>query len=604
MGTSRTQRQKGTQRKLTAILSADVVGYSRLMGDDEEATIETLTAYRNVFLSHIENHSGRVVDAKGDAILAEFASVVDAVNSAVEIQRGLAERNAELSEDRRMDFRIGINLGDVVVKDDVIYGDGVNVAARLESLADPGGICISRPVYDQVESKLNLKCEYLGEQHVKNIAKPVRAYRIKSRETEDAQQVEQPEPVSAASLLPGSISLELPDRPSIAVLPFANISGDPEQEYFSDGITEDIITDLSRLERLFVIASNSSFTYKGRHVDVRQVGQELGVRFVLEGSVRKSGERVRITAQLIDAANGEHLWAHRYDRELQDIFAVQDEITRDIAAEIEVKLVYGEQARAWHRTTSNPEAYDLALRGRQLWRRFNNADIARGRKLIEQALALDPKFAYAMVVLGRICIGEGLRERTNYQQACFDRAIELGSQALALDDTLGDAHAMLCQAYKYKGEHDRAVEHGQQAVALNPDSADSYLFFSGALQCVGRGEEAMDQIETALRLNPYPPVLYLRFLGGALLSVGRFEEAIAAFRKCLAGVPNMGNANIGLTLAFMEAGEEENARAQALQLLRIRPEFSASASPFVNSYKNPDTRERYISLLRKAGLPE
>jgi adenylate cyclase len=409
---------------------------------------------------------------------------------------------------------------------------------------------------------------------------------------------------SAASLLPGSISLELPDRPSIAVLPFANISGDPEQEYFSDGITEDLITDLSRLPSLAVIASNSSFTYKGKPADVRKVGKELGVRYVLEGSVRKSGGRVRITAQLIDATNGAHLWARRYDRELHDIFALQDEITRDIAAELEVELVYGEQGRAWHGATSNPEAYDLVLRGRQLWSRVNRANRARGRKMVEKALALDPGFAYAMVVLGRMCIGEGLGERTDSARAHFDRAIELGNQALALDDSLGDAHAMLCQAFKYKGEHDRAVEHGQQAVALHPYSADSNMFFSGVLQCVGRGEEAMDRIETALRLKPYPSAFCLRFLGGALMAVGRFEEAIAAFRKCVAGLPNMGSAHIGLTLAFMEAGEEGNAQAQALQVLRLRPGFSSSANPFVDSYKDPDTRERYMSLLRKAGLPE
>ncbi len=342
-----TKSQKSTQRKLTAILCADVAGYSRLMGDDEEATIETLTAYRKVFTSEIKKHRGRVVDAKGDAILAEFASVVDAVNGAVEIQRKLAEQNAELPDERRMDFRIGINLGDVVVKDGVIYGDGVNIAARVEALAEPGGICISRPVFDQVESKLNLECEYLGEQKVKNIAKPVRAYKVNLTQPERGEQVEQPEAVSTASLVPDGISLELPDKPSIAVLAFENMSGDSEQEYFSDGIAEDIITDLSKLSELFVIARNASFSYKGKAVLPQQVGRELGVRYILEGSVRKAGNRVRINAQLIDASTEKHLWAERYDRELKDIFALQDELTEKIVRALDVTLISGEQARFW-----------------------------------------------------------------------------------------------------------------------------------------------------------------------------------------------------------------------------------------------------------------
>ena len=433
---------------------------------------------------------------------------------------------------------------------------------------------------------------------------PARATLMDPAQSDSDNQIEQSERVSAASLVPGGISLDLPDRPSIAVLPFANIGGEPEQEYFSDGITEDIITDLSRLERLFVIASNSVFTYKGKPTDVRKVGKELGVRFVLEGSVRKSGERVRITAQLIDAANGEHLWAQRYDRELQDIFAVQDEITRDIAAELEVKLVYGEQARAWHRSTSNLEAYDLALRAREQWRRLNRTDVARARQLIGKALELDPRFAYAMVLLGLNYNTEGLTVPANSSQACFDRAIELGSQALTLDDSLGDAHAMLCNAFRYKGEHDRALEHGQQAVSLNPDSADSNASFSGGLASAGRGAEAMERIEVALRLNPYPPALYLRYLGGAFMSLGRFGEAIAALRRCVAVVPNMITAQIGLTLAYMEAGQEEEGKAQATQVLRILPEFSSSANPIVNSYKNPATRKRYVNLLSMAGLPE
>src|SRR3989338_417536 len=328
---------KSIQRKLAAIVSADVKGYSRLMGEDEEATIRTLTVYREVMAVLIGQHRGRVVDSPGDNLLAEFASVVDAVRYAVEIQRGLKVRNADLPVHRRMEFRIGINLGDVVVEGERLYGDGVNIAARLEGLAEGGGICISGTVYDQIENKLALGYEYLGEQAVKNIPKPVRVYQVKD------------EPGVSTPTVSGdkSPTLALPDKPSIAVLPFANMSGDPEQEYFSDGITEDLITELSRFHELFVIARNSTFAYKGRSADVRQVGRDLGVSHVLEGSVRRVGDRVRITAQLLDAATGHHLWAERYDRGLEDIFALQDEITREIVAALDVRLLRGEQATAW-----------------------------------------------------------------------------------------------------------------------------------------------------------------------------------------------------------------------------------------------------------------
>ena len=604
MASKGSKGKKGTQRKLTAILCADVVGYSRLMGADEEATIETLTAYRKVFLSHIESHQGRVVDAKGDAILAEFASVVDAVNGAVEIQRGLAEKNAELPDDRRMDFRIGVNLGDVVLKDEVIYGDGVNVAARVEALAEAGGICISGSVYAQVRNKLDLAYEFLGKKEVKNIAEPVPVYRIGMED--GAEQVKEPEQrVSATSVIPGGLSLELPDRPSIAVLPFVNMSNDPEQEYFSDGITEDIITDLSKLPRLFVIARNSSFQYKGQHVDLRKVGEELGVKSVLEGSVRKAGQRVRITAQLVDTTSGEHLWAQRYDRELQDVFALQDEITLKIATELEVKLVSGEQARAWKRSTSNLEAYDTALRGRELVWSFKKADSVRARHMFEKALELDPGFAYAMVLLGWTYVREVVNfGRRESPEACFDQAIELGNRALAIADYLGDACTLLSQAYRNKGEHERALEYGKQAVTLNPDDADSNAWYSLVLSRTGSGEEAVERIETAIRLNPYPPDWYLRALGAAYCAVGRFEDAVAVSRECVGRNPNDFVAHFRLTISCMLAGMEEQGRAQALHMLRIDPGFSASSHRLVTTYKDQTEREHYITLLRKAGLPE
>jgi len=337
---------------------------------------------------------------------------------------------------------------------------------------------------------------------------------------------------------------------------------------------------------------------------VRRVGEELGVRYVLEGSVRKAGNRVRINAQLVDAASGEHLWARRYDRELHDIFALQDEISRDIATELEVKLVEGEQARVWRSTTSDLEAYDLALRGRELYRRYNRADHARGRRLIEKALELDPGYTYAIVLLGWTYYVEGTSGWSKSSQACFDRAVELGNQALALNDALGDAYALLSVAYRYKGEYDRGLEYGERGVNLNPDDADSNAVFAGLLVRAGRGEDALERIEIALLLNPLPPNWYLNVLGGAYRSLERFEEAIAVFRECVERSADEMGANFGLTLSYMLAGREKEGRAQARHVLRINPDFSSSSEPYVTSYRDPATRERYATLLRKAGLPD
>ncbi|HEV8715509.1 MAG TPA: adenylate/guanylate cyclase domain-containing protein [Candidatus Binatia bacterium] len=369
------------ERKLTAILSADVKGYSRLMGEDEEATIRTLTAYREVMTTLIQQHRGHVVDSPGDNLLAEFASAVDVVRCAVEVQQVLKDRNAELPAQRRMEFRIGINVGDVIVEGEKIYGGGVNIAARLEGLAEPGGICISGTVHDQIENKLALSYESLGEQTVKNIAKPVRVLRVQveessSHKSQVASQQDRrvgrahhpwahPSLSTQDSVLSTQAQLALPDKPSIAVLPFVNMSSDPEQEYFSDGITEDLITDLSKLSGLFVIARNSTFVYKGKDAKVQEVSQELDVRYVLEGSVRKASNRVRITAQLVEATTGHHLWAERYDRELRDIFALQDEITQKIVFALKVKLTEEEQKRFRHSPTDNLEAYDAFLRGEE-----------------------------------------------------------------------------------------------------------------------------------------------------------------------------------------------------------------------------------------------
>ncbi len=593
------------QRKLTAILSADVAGYSRLMGADEEATIETLTAYRKVFTSEIKKHRGRVVDAKGDAILAEFASVVDAVKGAVEIQRELAEKNAELPDDRRMDFRIGINLGDVVVKDHVIYGDGVNVAARLESLAEPGGICISRPVYDQVESKLNLECEYLGEQQVKNIAKPVRAYRVNLLQSVGDKQLEQPERVPAGSLMPEGLSLDLPHRPSIAVLPFANMSGDPEQEYFTDGITEDIITELSRFRSLLVIARTSSCAYKGRAVNVQTIGKELGVHFVLEGSVRKAANRVRISAQLIDATDGKHLWAERFDRDLEDVFAVQDEITAKIVTALDVSLLDGEQARIWRNSTHSGQAYDLFLRGRNtLYQTMTREGNSQAIRLMEQAIELDPAFARAYAGLARQFL---IQVRNGWSQApeeSLERALELANRAIALDESLDYAYSARSHYFLLKREFEQAQADGEKAVALNPEGADVALHLAQLQIVTGEAELAMENLRRAMRLAPGYHIWYPFYLGFTLVMLGRFEEALAPLQEALRSGQDFGIRRGILAAALAGLGREQEAKAEAQKMLREAPRFSVQEWAARQPYKNPADLEKITNLLRKAGLPE
>jgi adenylate cyclase len=378
--------QEGFKRKLTAILSADVVGYSRLMGEDEETTVQTLTTYRDIISSLIKDHQGRVVDSPGDNILADFVSVVNSLRCAWDVQQEIISRNADLPENRRMNFRIGINLGDVIEAEDRIYGDGVNIAARLEGLAEEGGICISGTAYDQVKNKLPFSCEYQGEQVVKNIKEPVRVYKVLIQKDVDELILDK--------------KLELPDKPSIAVLPFVNMSGDPEQEYFSDGITEDLITDLSKISGLFVIARTSVFSYKGRTKKIAEIGQELGVRYVLEGSVRKASGRVRITAQLVDATTEGHIWAERYDRELKDIFKLQDEVTQKIVAALAVKLSEDEQKRLVRKYTDNIEAYDCYLRGFEYFSRQTEKANVQARQMHQRAIDLDPKFAAAYAYLG------------------------------------------------------------------------------------------------------------------------------------------------------------------------------------------------------------
>ena len=571
-------------RKLTAILSADVKGYSRLMGEDETGTVRTLTAYRELTSNLISKHRGRIVDSPGDNLLAEFGSVVDAVQCAVQIQRELRGRNTELPESRRMEFRVGINLGDVIVEGERIYGDGVNIAARVEGLAEGGGICVSGAVYDSIENKVALEWEYLGEQAVKNIKKPVRVYRVRMPDEE----------------APGDVGgdLKLLDKPSIGVLPFVNISGDPD---FSDGITEDLITDLSKISGLFVIARHSVFTYKGKVVRVDQVGRELGVRHVLEGSVRKAGSRVRITAQLVDTRTGGHLWAERYDRELKDIFDLQDEVTQKIVSALAVKLTKGDEDRLAGRYTDNLEAYDYALRGAEYYSRFTKEASAQAREMFQKAIQLDPDYALAYSRLGLTYLHEWTH-RWSQDPQLLERAFELAQKAIALDDTLPEAHRVLGDVYLYRRQHEDAIAELEKAIAINPNYADAIAGLGDVLNHAGDPEEAIRLVKKAMRLNPHHHVWYFYALGLSYISTERYEEAIEILKRGLIRNPDFIGIHVLLAGLYAEAGRTEEARVEVKEVLRISPDFSLEVLKEKAPVKDQAKLDRLAKALRKAGL--
>jgi adenylate cyclase len=590
------------ERKLTAILCADVFGYSRLMGDDEEATLGTLSSHRKLIDSLIEQHRGRFVNSAGDSVLAEFASVVNAVQCAVEIQTTLKGENANIPPARRMDFRIGINLGDIMVDGQQIYGDGVNIAARLESLAEPGGICISRTVHENVRNKLPLNYEDLGEQSVKNIAEPVRVFRVMldgeagTRTTTKAterslrkhwrggafslvglaiivgtillvQHLSLRPPSTTASIPPPQkLAPPLPDMPSIAVLPLTNMSGDREQEYFSDGITDDLITGLSRLPGLFVIARTSSFTYKGKAVGLQDVGKELGVKYVLGGGVRKAGDQVRITVQLANATTGEELWAERYDRPLRDIFALQDEIVRRIVTTLNLQLILAQRGVVIPRETDNLEAYDDVLRGVEYRLSETKDGNVKARQMFEQAIQLDPKYARAYTALG-VNYFAGWIHLLSSDPNGLERAFQLAQQAIALDDSLAPAHGLLAGIYVHKGQYDQAVTEAERSIALNPNSPIGYFWLAEVMNNTARPAEALVAVEKAMRLDPRNSDNYLFEQGFAYSGLGRYEEAIPALKRDSALTNNLWD-HVNLTWGYIELGQEDPARVEAAEVER------------------------------------
>jgi TolB-like protein/class 3 adenylate cyclase/tetratricopeptide (TPR) repeat protein len=623
------------KRKLTAILSADVEGYSRLMGEDEVGTIRTLTAYRDAMTGLILLNCGRVVDAPGDNLLAEFASVVDAVQCAVEIQRELAERNAELPEERKMQFRIGVNLGDVVEEKDRIYGDGVNIAARMESLCGAGGVCISGTAFEHVENKLDLEFEDLGEHEVKNIAKPVRVYRVLSYPGAAAHRVIKAKKVEGkkwrkisfaiAALLvivivagilwnfyfrQGSLievasvekmAFPLPDKPSIAVLPFINMSDDPEQEYFSDGITEDIITDLSKISGLFVISRSSTFAYKGKAVKTRQVAQELGVRYVLEGSVRKGSDKIRINAQLVDAITGHHLWAERYDRDMNDIFALQGEITQKIVMTLQVEVREAELERIRRIPTENLNAYETLLRGVGYLGDRRKSTNAQARQMFERAIELDPGYAGPYLGMSVTYYREWLYSWTSDPQT-MKRAFELAQKAINRDDSDASAYRVLSMIYLWKDrQHEQAIAAAEKAIALDPNNASGYTALAETVKFAGRPEEVIKLMETAMRLNPRYPAYYLFQSGSSYYYIGRYEEALALLKRAVTRMPNHMPTHQYLAAIYTELGRKEEAQAELAEILRISPNHSLNGMARY-PYKDPAYLERLRDHLRKAGL--
>ncbi|OMI07755.1 adenylate cyclase [Bradyrhizobium brasilense] len=585
------------ERRLAAILAADVAGYSRLTGLDEEGThVGLRECLRGLADPKISEHRGKVVKHTGDGMLAEFGSVVDAVRCAIEVQRGMAERNATVPQLKRIEFRIGIHVGDIIVDENDIFGDGVNIAARLEGIAEPGGICISDDAQRQIRGKVDAVFEDMGSQNLKNIAEPMRAWRLRINAGHPASAPIEP-PVDSAQ------ALALPDKPSIAVLPFENMSGDPEQEYFADGMVEEIITALSRFKWLFVIARNSSFTFKGRAVDIKEVGRRLGVRYVLEGSVRKAAGKVRITGQLIDAVTGTHIWADRFERDLTDIFALQDEVTVAVVSAIQPKLLQIEIGLSARRP-ENLTAYDFYLRAMQQHYLMTREGLAEAIRLAHRALELDPRFGFVAALAGLAHMQNILWGHAVDPQ--FDRkeAVRLLRLALSIDD--GDAETLawvsLTSAYMV-GDYESEIELADRAVALNPNSYRAWTARGSVYRVAGLPDEAVRSFERAIRLSPLDPRLPITFvgMGMAFIELRRFDEAIAAANKCRRQNASYSLAYRCLASAFAHLGRDAEAREAAALLLQLDPAFTISAMIARGGYPNA---QLLIEGLRKAGLPE
>jgi adenylate cyclase len=625
--------EEGFKRKLTAILSADVEGYSRLMGDDEESTVRTLTAYREVFFTLIQQHNGKVLDSHGDSLLAEFVSVVDAVQCGVAVQKEISARNSELPENRKMQFRIGINLGDVIQEEGRIYGDGVNIAARLEGLAKPGGICISKTAFDHIESKLPYGYEFLGDQTVKNIAKPVGAYRVlmQPRVTVAGEPAkEKRSPVRRMPILVGAAAVvalviavgvwqfyarrpseepasiekmlySLPDKPSIVVLPFDNMSKDPDQDYLVDGITDQIITGLSMIPQMFVIAKESSFSYKKKDVEVRQISEELGVQYVLEGSVQVSGNRIRITAQLIDALSGHHLWSERYDREFEDLFALQDEIMIKIMQAMQMEVT-GLGILDDQPSPASVDVFKKILKGLEYVYRWNKEDMIHGRKLYEEAIALDPEYGPVHRLLAWTHYHDFNYRFSESPIKSLKKAEEIANKAFSLGDD--KACALLSLIYLMNRQYEKAVIIGEKGLATSSNWAHYYAHFSGILSCVGRDREAISMIEKAIRLNPVTPFWYFGNASICYFNAGYYEKALEVAKKSIQKNPNYADGWFIQAASYSLLGRDQEASETAQKILEKYPSVSIEWLKTLVRDKNPAREKRWLDAYRKAGIPE
>jgi adenylate cyclase len=586
--------EERVNRKLAAILAADVVGYSRLMGVDEEGTLAALKQHRQaVFDPAVAAHHGRVVKLIGDGTIAEFGSVVDAVHCALAVQRSDGLLPDEAQRQPKIVLRIGINLGDVIIEGDDIYGDGVNIAARLEPLAEPGGICVSSIVNESVGNRIDVHFRDAGEISVKNIDRPIRVWKWHPRAAPD---LAKPKPMEEKAA-PAALA-------SIAILPFTNMSGDPEQEYFSDGISEDIITDLSKIAGLTVIARNSSFTYKGRSVDIRTVGRELGVQSVLEGSIRRAGNRVRITAQLIDATNGAHLWADRYDRDLTDIFAVQDDVTQRIVEALKITLSPAEKARLAGSETHNVAAYDCVLRGREfmLAKEKNLGTFQQAIKYFKEALEHDPNYSVAYACLGFGYMFDYQNRWTEDPDKSLTIAKEYADQAIEKDPNEPLARCVAALAASYGKDLDRANEEVETAIKLNPSLALAHNLRGTIRTFSGQPLEAIPEIEQAMRIDPALSGQFLHFLGLAYLLAEKYETAAALLRQRIILVPNTDFSRAILTSALGHLGDIDDAKRVWAELMEINPKYSFTAHVGRQPFKRSEDVERMAEGLRKAGV--
>ncbi len=587
--------EERVQRRLAAIMAADVVGYSRLMGEDEAGTRARFNDHLHELIEPlVASRGGRIVKTMGDGLLVEFVSVVDAVQCAVEIQNSMAERNADEPDDRRIEFRIGVNLGDLIIEGDDIHGDGVNIAARLEGLAEPGGLCVSGKVVEEVRNKLDVSFEDMGAQEVKNIAEPVHVFRFRLDQ----------EPMTSSQEAPAKPPT-LPDKPSIAVLPFENMSGDPEQEYFADGIAEDIITTLSHTHWLFVVARNSSFTYKGSAVDVKRVSEELGVGYILEGSVRKAGNRVRITAQLIDAATGNHIWAERFDRDLEDIFAVQDEITESVVAAIGPELMVAETRRAQRKPPQSLDAWDYVLRAlSHIWRQ-SEEDYGVAKDLLLRAVEIDPGYAQAHSMLGWLYIHHAWMLGDKPEET-FLLALEAARTAVALDEHDPWARVVLGRVHAYDRDHENAVAELEKAIQLNPNLPIARGMLGLTLAYGGKSEQAIAELDRAIRANPRDPFnsFYHGSYSVACYLAGRYEEAAQWARQGVQEKPNNPGYHRMVAISCAKLGQFEEARAALDRTKRLQPGLSLAWAEAYAPYSRPEDLEHYIDGLREAGLTE